>query len=121
MDYGLLFVNKFTLGAKNVNVKPNNIIGAVANEARLDSKHIEIIQIFDNFSVVDLPEGMPKDVLSDLKKAWVAGQQLNISLLKKERKSRKPSLHKQESIRGKGSRKGFLASKEGRRKKRRRK
>ena len=72
----------------NHDVKPNNIVGAVANEAGLDSQHIGRINIYDDFSVIDLPEGMPKDVFSDLKKVWVAGKQLHICLLKKERKSR---------------------------------
>lgn len=72
-------------------VKPGNIVGAIANEAGLDSKHIGRINIHDDYSLVDLPEGMPKDIFNDLKKVWVAGQQLKISLFTNERKSRKPS------------------------------
>ena len=62
-------------------VKPGNIVGAIANEARLDSKMIGQIEIFDDYSVVDLPSGMPKDVYQDLKKAWVCQQQLKITSL----------------------------------------
>ncbi len=61
------------------NVKPGNIVGAIANEAGLDSKYIGHIKIHQDHSFVDLPEGMPKEVFKDLKKVWVAGQQLNIS------------------------------------------
>ena len=61
-------------------VKPGNIVGAIANEAGIDSKYIGRIQIFDNYSLVDLPTGMPKEVLQHLKKVWVAGQELRISL-----------------------------------------
>ena len=60
-------------------VKPGNIVGAIANEAGLDSKMIGQIEIFDGYSVVDLPDGMPKDVFQDLQKAWVCQQQLKIS------------------------------------------
>ncbi|ALP53495.1 RNA helicase [Candidatus Tenderia electrophaga] len=60
-------------------VKPGNIVGAIANEAGLDSEHIGRIEIFDDYSLVDLPEGMPKDVFNDLHKAWVAGKQLRVS------------------------------------------
>jgi len=70
-------------------VKPGNIVGAIASEAGLDGKHIGHIKIFDDHSLVDLPEGMPKEVLKDLKKTWVAGQQLNISLLDEDRSERK--------------------------------
>jgi ATP-dependent RNA helicase DeaD len=62
-------------------VKPGNIVGAIANEAGLDSKNIGHIKIYDDYSLVDLPDGMPKDVFNDLKKVWVSGQQLKISRL----------------------------------------
>jgi ATP-dependent RNA helicase DeaD len=60
-------------------VKPGNIVGAIANEAGLDSKHIGRIEIYDDYSVLDLPDDMPADLLDHLKKVWVAGQQLRIS------------------------------------------
>jgi ATP-dependent RNA helicase DeaD len=60
-------------------VEPGNIVGAIANEAGLDAQHIGRIDIDTEFSVVELPTGMPKEVLKDLRKAWVCGQQLKIS------------------------------------------
>jgi ATP-dependent RNA helicase DeaD len=63
----------------NHGVKPGNIVGAIANEANLDSQYIGRINIFDDFSTVDLPEGMPRNIFRALKNVWVAGQQLRIS------------------------------------------
>jgi len=60
-------------------VKPGNIVGAIANEAGLDGQHIGHIDIHNEFSLVDLPRGMPNEVLQDLRKARVCGQRLNIS------------------------------------------
>ncbi|WP_025917719.1 DEAD/DEAH box helicase [Herminiimonas sp. CN] len=60
-------------------VKPGNIVGAIANEAGIDSKHIGRIEIYDDYSVLDLPADMPKPLLDHLKTVWVAGQQLRIS------------------------------------------
>ena len=60
-------------------VKPGNIVGAIANEAGLDSKHIGRIEIYDDYSVLDLPDSMPNELLDQLKTVWVAGQQLRIS------------------------------------------
>ena len=60
------------------NVKPGNIVGAIANEAEIESCYIGHIEIHDDFSTVDLPEGMPPETLNTLKKAWVCGQRLNL-------------------------------------------
>ena len=65
----------------NHDVKPGNIVGAIANEADLDSKFIGRINIFDDYSLVDLPENMPKELLDSLKPVRVAGQRMNISLV----------------------------------------
>lgn len=62
-------------------VKPGNIVGAIANEADIDSKHIGCIEIFSDHSLIDLPEGMPKELLNQLKNLRVVGQRLNMSLL----------------------------------------
>ncbi|MCY7294840.1 DEAD/DEAH box helicase [Alteromonas sp. a30] len=59
-------------------VKPGNIVGAIANEASIDSQYIGAIEIYDNFSTVDLPEGMPSDISQTLKNTRVAGQKLDI-------------------------------------------
>ncbi|MES2126101.1 MAG: DEAD/DEAH box helicase [Pseudomonadota bacterium] len=64
---------------KEHGVKPANIVGAIANEAGLEARHIGRIDIFDTHTVLDLPHGMPKELLEHLKKVWVAGQQLKIS------------------------------------------
>lgn len=60
-------------------VMPGNIVGAIANEAGIDSKHIGRINIFDDYSTVDLPADMPQEVFNDLRQVWVAGQTLKIS------------------------------------------
>ena len=65
-------------------VKPGNIVGAIANEGGIDSKNMGQISIYGDYSLVDLPKGLAKDTISDLKKVWVAGQQLKISVFSKE-------------------------------------
>ncbi|MFW2437917.1 MAG: DEAD/DEAH box helicase [Arenicellales bacterium] len=63
-------------------VKPGNLVGAIANEADIDSCYIGAIDIFDSFSTVDLPAGMPNETLRVLKNARVCGRKINISELK---------------------------------------
>lgn len=60
-------------------VKPGNIVGAIANETGIDGDHIARIRIEDDYSTVELPAGMPKQLFDELKKIRVAGQLLNIS------------------------------------------
>ena len=60
-------------------VKPGQIVGAIANEANIESAFIGHIEIFDTFTTVDLPEGMPTETMDVLKRARVCGRQLDIS------------------------------------------
>ncbi len=68
---------RLEVGHKN-DVKPGNIVGAIANEAGLDSQYINRIVIHDDYSTVELPQGMPRDIFRTLKKTWVCGTQLKI-------------------------------------------
>ncbi|MDQ1303497.1 MAG: ATP-dependent helicase DeaD [Pseudomonadota bacterium] len=59
-------------------VKPGNIVGAIANEAGLENQYIGRVDIRDDHSLIDLPDGMPREILRHLKTVWVVGQQLQI-------------------------------------------
>jgi ATP-dependent RNA helicase DeaD len=61
-------------------VQPGNIVGAIANDAGVDSAHIGRIEIFDAYSTVELPEGMPKEIYKHLRNVWVSGHKLAISV-----------------------------------------
>ncbi len=60
-------------------VKPGNIVGAIANEGGIPSKEIGRIEIYDDYSTLDMPADLPQDLLQHLQKVWVAGRQLNIT------------------------------------------
>ena len=60
-------------------VKPGNIVGAIANEAGLEGRHIGHVDIREDHSFVDLPEGMPKEIFRSLKKVRVVGRELQIA------------------------------------------
>lgn len=61
-------------------VQPKNIVGAIANEISLDSNFIGNINIRDVYTLLDLPDGMPKDVFAHLKTVRVCGRTLDISV-----------------------------------------
>ncbi|MBT8140296.1 MAG: DEAD/DEAH box helicase [Gammaproteobacteria bacterium] len=60
-------------------VQPGDIVGAIANEADIQSKYIGRVQIFDNHSTVELPAGMPKEVFRHLQSVRVRQQKLSIA------------------------------------------
>ncbi|MDQ6970560.1 MAG: DEAD/DEAH box helicase [Mariprofundus sp.] len=75
-------MERFRLDVGEVHgVKPGNIVGAIANEIGLESEFIGRVQIMDDYTIVDLPDGMPKAIFSDLKKIQVCGQRLNATLM----------------------------------------
>jgi ATP-dependent RNA helicase DeaD len=76
--------------------QPKHIVGAISNEAGIDGRYIGQIKIFDTFSTVALPEGMPKSVFKHLQQVIVCGQPLLLSTIalteKQEKyKSKKPA------------------------------
>ena len=68
---------------------PQNIVGAIANEAGIESRYIGRIEIHDEYSTVDLPAGMPEEIFQHLKKVRVRQYPLNISRLDGPRPERK--------------------------------
>jgi ATP-dependent RNA helicase DeaD len=60
-------------------IKPGDIVGAIANEAGLESKYIKDIDIRSRFSLVDLPEGMPGEIFNLLKQTWIRSRRMAIS------------------------------------------
>ena len=70
-------------------VKPGQIVGAIANEANIDSKYIGEISIYDSFSTVDLPEGMPAETMEILARARVCGRSLDLRVYTQEPPARR--------------------------------
>ncbi|MFA5632705.1 MAG: DEAD/DEAH box helicase [Porticoccaceae bacterium] len=61
-------------------VQPKDIVGAIANEADLDSQFIGRIEIYDDYCTVDLPQGMPKELLHYMKKVRIRQQPIHMQL-----------------------------------------
>lgn len=68
---------RLAVGRKD-NIQVGNIVGALANEAGLDSQYIRNIKLKDTYTLVDLPAGMPKELLNHLKNVRVGQRKLNI-------------------------------------------
>ncbi len=69
---------RLAVGRKH-GLRPEQVVGIIAKKARISGSHIGRIDIREEFSTVDLPEGMPPHVFHALKNARVAGHPLLIS------------------------------------------
>ena len=99
-------------------VMPGNIVGAIANEADISGKHIGRIDIYDDYSLIDLPVGMPDDTFSALKKVWVSGRKLGITRLGDQRKNKGAEKLSLPKGKGRGKRDKKAKSKAGKRRSR---
>jgi len=79
---------RIELGSEH-GIKPANIVGAIANEADINSRHIGRIAIYDSYSTVDLPCGMPDDILRLLHKIRVGSKTLRLQRIGEENGERK--------------------------------
>jgi ATP-dependent RNA helicase DeaD len=75
---GLMETFRIEVGSTH-GIRPSNVVGAIANEAGIEGVHIGRVDIREDHSFVDLPEGMPKQVFKLLQKVLVAGRELRIS------------------------------------------
>jgi len=96
-------------------VQPGNLVGAIANESGLSGSEIGRIDIYDTYSIVGLPDGMPPSVFDSLKNAWVSGRQLKLALERSgsERPAGKPgkSFDRNAAVRVPGSHRAAAAVK----------
>jgi ATP-dependent RNA helicase DeaD len=93
-------------------IKPGNIVGAIANEAEINSKFIGRISIYDHYSTVDLPYGIPEDTLRLLHRTRIGSRTLKLQRIAEGQNFTNPSpgtprlaAGKPFSARGKGGRK----------------
>jgi ATP-dependent RNA helicase DeaD len=75
-------------------IKAGNIVGAIANEAGLDGVYIGRVDIREDHSFVDLPEGMPREIFKTLKKTRLAGRELRITKVQRRDEGRPPTAAK---------------------------
>ncbi len=75
-------------------VKTGNIVGAIANEADIESCYIGHVKIFNDFTTVYLPKGMPRETLQILKRTRIMGQRLDIKRMEREKGNSRRAVHK---------------------------
>ena len=62
-------------------VEVRHIVGAIANEGDINSRYIGHIKLYDDYSTVELPQGMPKELLQQFGKTRVLNKQMQMSFM----------------------------------------
>lgn len=62
------------------NVRPSDIVGAIANEADIPGRSIGAIEIYDYFTLVDVPSGDAKKVLRALKDTRIRNRRVTVDI-----------------------------------------
>jgi len=85
----------FTLDVGRVHgVMPKDIVGAIANEGGIPARQIGAIKLFDSYSTVELPAGLPRAVFQALSRTWVRGQRINLQPAEGHGSGRPPAKRK---------------------------
>ena len=63
-------------------IKPGDLVGAIANEANVQSKVLGGIEILDRFSLVEVPEAMAAKIVERLGRARIKGQKVVVRLFR---------------------------------------
>lgn len=61
-------------------VRPGDIVGAIANEADIPGKSIGAIEIFDYFTLVDVPSNLSRQVLASLKDTRIRNRRVTVNI-----------------------------------------
>ncbi len=73
-DVDKLFINV----GKMDSVRPGDLVGAITGESRLQGRDIGAIQIFEKFSLVEVPAGSAEDVIRAMRNTTIRGRKASI-------------------------------------------
>lgn len=79
-DVGDMELYRIEVG-RDDGVEVRHIVGAIANEGDISSRYIGNIKLFDSHSTIELPKGMPGEVLQHFTRTRILNKPMNMQLL----------------------------------------
>lgn len=74
---------KLFIGAgRTAGIRPGDLVGAIANEAGVDANVIGGIDVQDRFSLVEVPEGLVREIIKALGRTRMKGQKVTVRLFR---------------------------------------
>ena len=77
-----LFIN---IGKRD-GVRPANILGAIAGESGISGNLVGSIDMYDNYTFVDVPQNMASEVLDAMNQAKIKGRSVTMERAQKRRR-----------------------------------
>jgi ATP-dependent RNA helicase DeaD len=72
-------VTRIYVGAgRKFGIRPGDLVGAIANEAGINSREIGAIDIADRFSLVEVPESVAEQVIDALRSTTIKGKRVQV-------------------------------------------
>ena len=72
-------VTRIYVGAgRKFGIRPGDLVGAIANEAGINSREIGAIDIADRFSLVEVPESVAEQVIDALRNTTIKGKRVQV-------------------------------------------
>lgn len=75
----------FIGAGRKAGIRPADLVGAIAGEARIASRELGAIEIADAFSLIEVPEERADDIIAAMKKATLRGQKVQVRRDRDER------------------------------------
>jgi ATP-dependent RNA helicase DeaD len=67
---------------RTAGIRPGDLVGAIANEAGLDSNVIGSIEVMDRFSLVEVPANLARDIVEALGRTRIKGNKVPVRLFR---------------------------------------
>lgn len=72
---------KLYIGAgREAGIRAGDLVGAIANEAGLNSNVIGVVEVMDHFSLVEVPEVLAREIIETLSRTRIKGQKVAVRL-----------------------------------------
>ncbi|MBM4124932.1 MAG: ATP-dependent helicase, partial [Nitrospira sp.] len=72
----------FVGAGRDMGIRPNDLVGAIANEAKVKASVIGAIEIADRFSIVDVPTDIARGVIEVLSRTHIKGRKVPVRLFR---------------------------------------
>ncbi len=83
-------VRLFLNAGRQSGVRPADIVGAIANEADVPGREIGAIDIYDRFSLVEVPARFQRQIIERMSGATMRGRALEVKVAGEDRGTRPP-------------------------------